>query len=46
MKKLMTTIMCALGISMCAFAADTQYKVYDFVVSLKTTKGAIGSSSA
>jgi hypothetical protein len=37
MKKLMAMAMCALGMTMGAFA-DTQYKVYDFALTLSTTK--------
>lgn len=38
MKKLITAAVCALGMTFGAFAAETQYKVYDFTITLKSTK--------
>ena len=38
MKKIMFAAMCALGVFMGAYSAETQYKVYDFTISLKSTK--------
>ena len=38
MKKILFTVLFALGITSAAFAADTQFKVYDVNMVLKTTK--------
>ena len=38
MKKIIAMICCAFAFGFCAMAADTQYKVYDITMSLKTTK--------
>lgn len=46
MKKIMIMAMCALGISMGAFSAETQYKVYDFTISLKSTKAGGSTTTA